>query len=128
MKSVTSLALAVAISIAVAAQDHPASSPLDPSFAGSKKGGAILEPLFAKMPDHPGLAHYIIHSYDYPPLADEALEAARRYAKIAPDSPPHAVAYVHGRRLLAGIDRREHRVGGVGAARRRWRTKPKSRP
>jgi len=66
-----------------------ASSPLDPSFAESKKAGAILEPLFAKMPDHPGLAHYIIHSYDYPPLADEALEAARRYAKIAPDS-PHA--------------------------------------
>ena len=41
------------------------------------------------MPDHPGLAHYIIHSYDYPPLADRALEAARRYGTIAPDS-PHA--------------------------------------
>ena len=43
-----------------------------------------------RQPDHPGLAHYIIHSYDVPPLADHALEAARRYAKIAP-SAPHAL-------------------------------------
>ena len=66
-----------------------ASSPLDPSFAAPLKAGAILERLFARMPDHPGLAHYIIHSYDYPPLAERALGAARQYAKIAPDS-PHA--------------------------------------
>jgi tetratricopeptide (TPR) repeat protein len=44
----------------------------------------------ASQPDHPGLSHYIIHSYDVPPLADRALEAARRYAKIAP-SAPHAL-------------------------------------
>ncbi|HEY7288364.1 MAG TPA: hypothetical protein VH583_00910, partial [Vicinamibacterales bacterium] len=74
-----------ALSIAAVA----ASAPLDPSFAAPLKAGAILERLFAKMPDHPGLAHYIIHSYDYPPLAERALEAARRYGKIAPDS-PHA--------------------------------------
>ena len=66
-----------------------ASSPLDASYAEPLKAGAILERLIATQPDHPGLAHYIIHSYDYPPLADRALEAARRYAKIAPDS-PHA--------------------------------------
>ena len=66
-----------------------AASPLDPSYAEPLKAGAILERLIATQPDHPGLAHYIIHSYDYPPLADRALEAARRYAKIAPDS-PHA--------------------------------------
>jgi hypothetical protein len=49
-----------------------------------------LEPLFAKYPEHPGLAHYIIHAYDHPPLAARALEAARRYAAIAP-SAPHAL-------------------------------------
>jgi hypothetical protein len=54
------------------------------------KAGAILEGLLVRQPDHPGLAHYIIHSYDIPPLADRALEAARRYAKIAP-SAPHAL-------------------------------------
>ena len=66
-----------------------AASPLDASYAEPLKAGAILEKLIATRADHPGLAHYIIHSYDYPPLADRALEAARRYAKIAPDS-PHA--------------------------------------
>ncbi len=66
-----------------------AATPLDASYAEPLKAGAILERLIATQPNHPGLAHYIIHSYDYPPLADRALEAARRYAKIAPDS-PHA--------------------------------------
>jgi len=66
-----------------------AATPVDPSYAEPLKAGAILERLIATQPDHPGLAHYIIHSYDYPPLADRALEAARKYAKIAPDS-PHA--------------------------------------
>jgi hypothetical protein len=55
-----------------------------------KKAGAILEPLFVEQPEHPGVAHYIIHAYDYPPLAERALDAARRYARIAPDS-PHAL-------------------------------------
>jgi len=64
--------------------------PADKSYANQKKAGAILEPLFVEQPEHPGIAHYIIHAYDYPPLADKALGAARRYAKIAPDS-PHAL-------------------------------------
>jgi tetratricopeptide (TPR) repeat protein len=50
----------------------------------------MLEPLLPHHPEHPGLAHYIIHSYDFPPLAERGVEAARRYAKIAPDS-PHAL-------------------------------------
>ena len=54
------------------------------------KAAAILEREFAKQPDHPGLAHYIIHSYDAPALAPRALDAARRYAKIAPAA-PHAL-------------------------------------
>src|SRR5262245_11909095 len=78
-----------AIFHALAISAVAAASPLDASFAEPLKAGAILERFVATEPDHPGLAHYIIHSYDYPPLADRALEAARRYAKIAPDS-PHA--------------------------------------
>jgi len=64
--------------------------PTDKTYVNQKKAGAILEPLFAEQPEHPGIAHYIIHAYDYPPLAPSALDAARRYAKIAPDS-PHAL-------------------------------------
>jgi hypothetical protein len=64
--------------------------PTDKTYANQRQAGAILEKIFAQQPDHPGVAHYIIHAYDYPPLADQALDAARRYAKIAPDS-PHAL-------------------------------------
>jgi len=63
--------------------------PTDKTYANQKKAGEILEKIFAEQPNHPGLAHYIIHSYDYPPLAERALPSARRYAKIAP-SVPHA--------------------------------------
>jgi hypothetical protein len=63
--------------------------PTDKTYADLLRAGSILEPLFAKYPDHPGLAHYIIHAYDVPPLASHALAAARRYAQIAP-SAPHA--------------------------------------
>ena len=62
----------------------------DKTYASRKRAIAILEPLFAAHPDHPGLAHYIIHSDDVPALAPEALDAARRYASIAP-SAPHAL-------------------------------------
>ena len=65
-------------------------SPTDKTYANQLKAGAILDRLFAAQPDHPGLAHYIIHSYDLPPLADRGLEAARRYARIAPAA-PHAL-------------------------------------
>jgi hypothetical protein len=62
----------------------------DKTYAKQLKAAAILEPLFAKMPEHPGLAHYIIHAYDAPPLAPKALDAARRYASLAP-AVPHAL-------------------------------------
>lgn len=64
--------------------------PSDKTYANQREAGAILEKIFSQQPDHPGVAHYIIHAYDYPPLAEQALDAARRYAKIAPDS-PHAL-------------------------------------
>ena len=61
----------------------------DTTFANQTRAAAILNPLFAKHPDHPGLAHYIIHANDSPRLAHLGLGAARRYAEIAP-SAPHA--------------------------------------
>ena len=67
-----------------------AEDPADKTYADRLKAGAILEKLFAEEPTHPGLAHYIIHTYDVPALAGRALVAARRYAEIAPDA-PHAL-------------------------------------
>jgi tetratricopeptide (TPR) repeat protein len=61
----------------------------DTTFAQQKRAAKILDPLFARYPDHPGLAHYVIHSTDSPQLAQYGLSAARRYARIAP-SAPHA--------------------------------------
>ena len=62
----------------------------DPTFANRKQAAAILEKLFATEPDHPGVAHYLIHAYDKPQLAQLGLPAARRYAQIAPAA-PHAL-------------------------------------
>jgi tetratricopeptide (TPR) repeat protein len=62
----------------------------DATFANRKQAAAILEKLFAIEPDHPGVAHYLIHSYDKPQLAQLGLPAARRYAQIAPAA-PHAL-------------------------------------
>ncbi len=64
--------------------------PTDKSYRNLLAAGAILEPLFEAQPDHPGIAHYIIHCYDVPALAPKALGAATRYAAIAP-SAPHAL-------------------------------------
>ena len=65
-------------------------TPSDKTYAANLRAAEILEPLFKKMPAHPGVAHYIIHAYDAPPLAPRALDAARRYASIAPVV-PHAL-------------------------------------
>ena len=64
--------------------------PADKTYADQLKAGAMLERLWAAQPDHPGIAHYIIHSYDVPALAPRALAAARRYATVAPAA-PHAL-------------------------------------
>ncbi|MGH9495954.1 MAG: hypothetical protein ACRD3B_13225, partial [Candidatus Sulfotelmatobacter sp.] len=64
--------------------------PKDPTFATRKEAAAILEKLFATEPDHPGVAHYLIHAYDKPQLAQLGIPAARRYAKVAPAA-PHAL-------------------------------------
>jgi tetratricopeptide (TPR) repeat protein len=72
--------------LAIAASEDPA----DKTYVGRLKAGALLEKLFEEEPSHPGLAHYIIHTYDVPALAGRALVAARRYSEIAPDA-PHAL-------------------------------------
>jgi hypothetical protein len=64
-------------------------SPGDKTYAQQLKGAAILEPIFKRQPHHPGIAHYLIHLYDYPPIAEKGLDAAQRYAGIAPAA-PHA--------------------------------------
>lgn len=63
-----------------------AADPTDKTYAKQKKAFSILNPIFQKEPLHPGIAHYIIHNYDYPELAELALFAARKYAAIAPAS------------------------------------------
>ena len=60
--------------------------PSDKSYKNQRKSGKLLEVLFLDQPNHPGIAHYIIHNYDYPELAQLALPTARRYAEIAPAS------------------------------------------
>jgi tetratricopeptide (TPR) repeat protein len=63
-----------------------AAPPADKTYANQRKGAAILEKIQARQPQHPGISHYLIHLYDYPPIAESGLDAARRYAKIAPDA------------------------------------------
>jgi tetratricopeptide (TPR) repeat protein len=75
--------------IAYAITLNVAASPADKTYANQLKGAAILEPIFKRQPQHPGVAHYLIHLYDYPPIAEKGLDAAMRYSKIAP-SAPHA--------------------------------------
>jgi tetratricopeptide (TPR) repeat protein len=63
---------------------NTSASPADKTYANQLKGAAILERIAKRQPQHPGVAHYLIHLYDYPPIAEKGLDAARRYAKIAP--------------------------------------------
>ena len=62
----------------------------DKTYASALKAAAILEVQFKKHPDHPGVAHYLIHSYDFPDIAEKGMRAARAYSEIAP-SAPHAL-------------------------------------
>jgi hypothetical protein len=64
-------------------------SPSDTTYANQLKSVAILEKLYDQNPQHPGVTHFIIHAYDYHPLAEKGIPAARRYATIAP-AVPHA--------------------------------------
>jgi Tfp pilus assembly protein PilF len=66
-----------------------AASPNDKTYANQLKGAAILETVFKRQPRHPGVAHYLIHLYDTPALAEKGIDAAKRYSEIAPAA-PHA--------------------------------------
>ncbi len=63
-----------------------AASPADRNFSNQRKAGSILSALYPSTPNHPGIIHYLIHTYDYPGLAQQALPAAREYARVAPSS------------------------------------------
>jgi len=75
--------------IAYAITLNTSASPSDKTYAQQTKGAAILEPISKRLPQHPGVTHYLIHLYDYPATAAKGLDAANRYAKIAPAA-PHA--------------------------------------
>ena len=75
--------------IAYAIVLNVAASPADKTYANQLKGAALLDPIFKRQPQHPGVAHYLIHLYDYPPIAEKGIPAAKRYAKIAAAA-PHA--------------------------------------
>ena len=66
-----------------------AASPNDKTYSNQLKGAAILEQIFKRQPRHPGVAHYLIHLYDTPALAEKGIDAAKRYSEIAPAA-PHA--------------------------------------
>ena len=59
-------------------------TPGDPALANPRRAAEILEPFYAANPNHPGVMHYLIHAYDYPPLAAQGLKAAQAYSKVAP--------------------------------------------
>ena len=75
--------------IAYAITLNVAASPGDKTYANQLKGAAILNPILERQPRHPGVTHYLIHLHDYPPIAAKGLDAAKRYAEIAPAA-PHA--------------------------------------
>ena len=91
----------------------------DQTYATYLKATVILEKEFVKYPDHPGVAHYLIHSYDAPPIASKGLPAARRYAGIAPSAPHalHMPSHIFTRvGLVERVDRHQRALGGGGQA------------
>ena len=93
-------------------------NPADKTYANQLKAARALEPLFKAHPNHPGLAHYLIHSYDYPPIAKQGLEAAKAYSGIAPDAahalhmPAHIFTRVGYWKESAAANRESARVAG----------------
>lgn len=85
--------------IAYAITLNTSASPADKTYAQQLKGAAILEPMSKRLPQHPGVTHYLIHLYDNPETAEKGLEAANRYAKVAPAAPhaQHMPAHIYTR-------------------------------
>jgi hypothetical protein len=110
---------AIFYALALTASEDPS----DKTYADRLKAGAILEKLFKEEPAHPGLAHYIIHTYDVPALANRALAAARSYSEIAPDA-PHALHMPSHTFTRTGYwqESIDSNVAAAGAARRQGQT------
>lgn len=91
--------------------------PTDKTYANQLKAAGILERVFAKQPEHPGVAHYLIHSYDYPAIADRGLPAAQRYATIAPSAPHalHMPSHIFTRRGLWEESIKSNRASAAAA-------------
>ena len=98
-----------------------AASPNDKTYANQLKGAAILEPIFKRQPRHPGVAHYLIHLYDTPALADKGLEAARLYAGIAPAPPTRSTCRRTSSRASVTGRNRSTPTGKRSASRNRQR-------
>ncbi len=99
-----------------------ANAPLnDKTYANQKKATQILEPIFLQQPEHPGLAHYIIHADDNAALAQHALNAAHRYSQVAPDSPHalHMPSHVFTR-LGLWDDSIASNLASAACARKQW--------
>lgn len=92
--------------------------PSDKTYANQLKAAAVLEKVFAEQPNHPGVAHYLIHSYDYPPIAERGLPAARRYATVAPSAPHalHMPAHIFTRRGFWDESIESNRASAAAAA------------
>jgi hypothetical protein len=92
--------------------------PTDRKYTNQLKATRVLEPIFKQQPEHPGVAHYLIHSYDYPPIAAQGMDAARRYSKIAPDAahalhmPSHIFTRVGAWKDSVASNRESARVAG----------------
>src|SRR5882672_12114929 len=95
----------------------------DKTYASQKRSAEIAEKIFAAEPDHPGAAHYMIHGYDYPPLAAQGLPAARRYAQFAP-SVPHALHMPSHTSVLLGMSPETIQGNLVAAAAEKSRGNP----
>jgi hypothetical protein len=88
--------------------------PSDKTYANQLKAGAILEKVAATLPDHPGVLHYLIHTYDYPPLAQRGLDAANRYAEVAPAAQHAQHMPSHTYSMLGMWHSRSHRTRNRG--------------
>jgi len=102
-----------ALSLLAAEPDH------DKTNEYRKKAAAVLEKLFAEEPNHPGVAHYLIHTYDKPEMAQQGLPAARKYAQLAPGAPHalHMPAHIFAR-LGLWQDDIDSNVASVAATRK----------
>ena len=94
-------------------------APADKTYENQRKAAAILEPLSVLQPDHPGVAHYLIHAYDNPVLAPQGVAAARAYSKIASDLPHalHMPSHIYTR-LGLWEDSITSNIAAAGAARK----------